>query len=365
MAGAPEPGLDPADRGGFEQRVEQPDVDRVAPGGRVAAGLVPLVEEGLGELEDQVGGERRGDLAVAGDDPDRRRPAMASRNDRRPGQVEVVDQAFAIGLDHDREVGHLADDLEQVLGPEPLEPERGPLRGVGPGHQQGPAGVLAEPEPEQGAVAQLGPDQLLGERRRSGRRRGRAAGRRSGAGGSGGRRRRGGRRRVIPSRCRSRPWRASLRARWSLPPNGESTARPTSPAGSRKVSTRTVRSSGTAPATRTWRATWSRRVFAAAGSSRHSARSQSRTPGSSRRPAISRQRAPTFSPSSAVRDDPLAPPEGHHRGLARRPWRRPPCAASIASIFQVEEPRTNVSPTRRSRTNSSSSSPSLGPPSPR
>ena len=84
------------------------------------------------------------------------------------GQVEVVVEAFAIGLDDDREVGELADDLEQVLGPEPLEPERRPLRRVGPGHQQGPAGVLAEPEAEQGAVAQLVADQGLGHARRSG-----------------------------------------------------------------------------------------------------------------------------------------------------------------------------------------------------
>ena len=120
-------------------------------------------------------------------------PALDGVEERaEPGQVEVVVEAFAIGLDHDREVGEPADDLEQVLGAEPLEPERGPLRRVGPGHQQGPARVLAEPEAEQGAVAQLVADQRLGPR--GGQAREQVERRLVGlrAGGSGSRRRRGG-----------------------------------------------------------------------------------------------------------------------------------------------------------------------------
>ena len=145
MARPPEPSLDTADRGGFQQRVEEGQVDKVAAGGRVSPGLVPLVEEALGELEDEVGGERGGDLSFPDLDLDRavlNGPEEAPE----PREVEIVDQALAVGLDHDGEVGHLADDLEEVLGPEPLEPEGGTFGGVGPGHQQGPAGVLAEPE---------------------------------------------------------------------------------------------------------------------------------------------------------------------------------------------------------------------------
>ncbi len=55
----------------------------------------------------------------------------------------------------------MADDLEQVLGPKPLEPERCALRRVGTGHQQRPAGILAKTEAEQGAIPQLFADQLL------------------------------------------------------------------------------------------------------------------------------------------------------------------------------------------------------------
>ena len=79
----------------------------------------------------------------------------------KPRQVEVVVEAFADGLEHDRKVGELPGDLQQVLGAEPLEPERRPLGRVGAGHEQGAGGVLAEPQAEEGRLGQLLADQAF------------------------------------------------------------------------------------------------------------------------------------------------------------------------------------------------------------
>ncbi len=97
---------------------------------------------------------------MAPDDPDR---AGLDRVEEaaEPRQVEVLVEALAKGLDDDGEVGELAGDLEQVLGAEPLEPERGALRRVGPGHEHGPGGVLAEPQAEERGLGQLLADQPL------------------------------------------------------------------------------------------------------------------------------------------------------------------------------------------------------------
>ena len=81
-------------------------------------------------------------------------------------------------------------------------------------------------------------------------------------------------------------------------------------------------------------------------------------------PAISRQSAPTASPSSGERDAASPRQNGITAGwpsarLTSTRW------GSMASIRQAALPSMKVSPTRRSKTNSSSSSPSRGPPSPR
>ena len=121
--------------GAQQQGVQQVLVNGRSPRPQVSPPrLVPLVEIARRELKDQLGGKRRGDLALPGDDPHRPRadrleqPAQAS-------QLQVLIEAFAKGLDDDREIGKLAHDLEQVLRPQPLQPERGPLGGIRPGHE--------------------------------------------------------------------------------------------------------------------------------------------------------------------------------------------------------------------------------------
>ena len=90
-------------------------------------------------------------------------PALISSSSHaQPRQLEVLIEAFAKGLDDDREIGKLAHDLEQILGPQPLQPERGPLGGIGPGHEQRPGRVLAESQPVKRGLGQLQADQSLG-----------------------------------------------------------------------------------------------------------------------------------------------------------------------------------------------------------
>src|SRR5262249_30832555 len=81
----------------------------------------------------------------------------------KPGKLEIVVETFSKGLHDDREVGKLPRNLQQVLGAEPLEPERRTLGWIGPGHEQGPCRVLAKPQPEEGRVRKLLSDQLLGQ----------------------------------------------------------------------------------------------------------------------------------------------------------------------------------------------------------
>ena len=149
--------------------------------------------------------------------------------------------------------GNCAGDLQQVLGAQPLEPERRSLGRIGARHEQGAGGVLAKPQAEKRRLGQFFADQPLRqvagqsveqvERRLVHRRQPKQqpviavqAGRRQPD---------------IARECV--PVRASLSAWCSRPPNGVSTASPSSPAGSTNVSITIVRSSGTAPASRCWR----------------------------------------------------------------------------------------------------------------
>ena len=76
-------------------------------------------------------------------------------------QVEDVLQAFAIGLEDDREGRILARDLEEGLRLQPLLPKRRPLVGPPPRDQQRPRRVLAKARPEERRVADLVDDQVL------------------------------------------------------------------------------------------------------------------------------------------------------------------------------------------------------------
>ena len=69
------------------------------------------------------------------------------------GQVVDVLQALAHGLEHDREVGEVAGDLEQLRGALALLPQRRPAPGVQPREEERPGGALAEARREQRRVA--------------------------------------------------------------------------------------------------------------------------------------------------------------------------------------------------------------------
>ncbi len=74
--------------------------------------------------------------------------------------IQNVLQAIAVGLGHDGEVVEVLDNLQQVAGPQPLEPEGRALAGSGTGQQQRSCGVLAEVRAEDGRIRQLVQDAL-------------------------------------------------------------------------------------------------------------------------------------------------------------------------------------------------------------
>ena len=359
----------PGDRAAAPPRCQQQGVQQVLINGRSPRPqvspprLVPLVDIARRELKDQLGGKRRGDLALPGDDPHRPR-ADRLEQPAQARQLQVLIEAFAKGLDDDREIGKLAHDLEQVLRPQPLQPERGPLGGIRPGHESAPGprsgGIAArKARPPAAPGGSIAPP-----RRRSDHRANPEAGHPFRAAGSRAHRRHAGTRPGChsargcgPAVRVSTPGASCRRTGKGLPGRA-------SPAGSRKVSTRIVRSSGTTPATRAWRAIWRIKGRVARASSRHCSSSQRGSSGSSSRPAISRQSAPTAAPSSAERGESSPLQNGMtavfpSAGPTTTRW------ASMASILQVLFPSAKASPTRRSKTNSSSSSPSRGPSAPR
>src|SRR5271157_6270121 len=136
MTAMAEPALDSADGLGIErtrgerflqERVQKVEIDRIALRPEVRPPrLVPLVDVRRRELEDQLRGKRRGDLAPSGVDVDL--PGLnLIEQEAQARQIEVFTQALAEGLDDDRKIGKPAHHLEQVLGTQALEPQRRPL----------------------------------------------------------------------------------------------------------------------------------------------------------------------------------------------------------------------------------------------
>ncbi len=77
------------------------------------------------------------------------------------GKIEHIAQAFAVGLEHDREVVVLLGHLKQRLRLEPLLPEGRSLPGTGAGDHQGARRVLPKARPEQGRAGELGDNAIL------------------------------------------------------------------------------------------------------------------------------------------------------------------------------------------------------------
>ncbi len=145
---------------GAEQLAEQVAVERQRRRPALGVGRVALVHVGRDVVEEQRGGERRRGLGLDLDQAHPARVQVAQQLGKRR-QVEHVAQALAVGLEDDREAGEVLGDLEQVLGLQPLLPERRAPAGVGAGEQQAAGRVLAKAGAEQRRPAELANDQVL------------------------------------------------------------------------------------------------------------------------------------------------------------------------------------------------------------
>ena len=79
----------------------------------------------------------------------------------RAGRSKTSGEAFAVGLDQDREAAVAAGDRQQVGRPLALLPERRARARPAARQEQRPGGVLAEAGREQGRIGQLADDQVL------------------------------------------------------------------------------------------------------------------------------------------------------------------------------------------------------------
>ena len=255
-----------------QQLGQQPGVQGEGGGAALGERGVALVQE-LGDVAEEEGAGEGGRLR--GGDLDQADPAGldVAHQLGEPGDVEDVLEAFADGLQDDRERAELARHLEQLGGALTLLPQRGALAGVAAGQQQGAGGALAEAGGEQRGAADLVGDDLvdlaLVEERRRPRRSGACSPSYSvpactGSWSSRSRpiRSASGSRSTMPSsacmtwasmpyRSESRAPSASAQGAWTCAPKGEWTTTRQSPSSSRKRSTTIVRSSGTWP--QAWR----------------------------------------------------------------------------------------------------------------
>ena len=143
-----------------EQLAQQVAVQRQGRRTPLRVRRVALVHVGGDVVEQERGGERRRALGL---DLHQRQLArvQAAQQLLEPGQVEHIAQALAVGLQHDRELAVALGHLQQRLGLEPLLPQRRALAGPRAGQQQRPGCVLAEAGAEQSRGGQLAHHQVL------------------------------------------------------------------------------------------------------------------------------------------------------------------------------------------------------------
>src|SRR4029453_16285802 len=143
-----------------EQLAQQVAVERKrlrTPLGRRRVVLVHVVRD---VVEQQRGRVRRGGRRLDVDEVDLTCP-QALQQPLQRGQVEDVLQALAVGLEHDREGGVAARDLQERLRLQPLLPEGSALTGAAARDQQRAAGVLAEARAEERGLPHLLHHELL------------------------------------------------------------------------------------------------------------------------------------------------------------------------------------------------------------
>ena len=119
------------------------------------------VVEVVGDVaEEQRRREGRGRLRVHGDEPDLA-AADAGGDLHEPRQVEDVAQALAVGLEHDREGRVARGHLQQVVGALPLHPERRPLARPAPRQEKRPGRRLPEARGEEARAPELADHEVL------------------------------------------------------------------------------------------------------------------------------------------------------------------------------------------------------------
>ncbi len=143
-----------------EQLAQQVAIERQRARAALGDRRVAVVHVGGDVVEHQAARERRGAHGldpVDGDLASRHAPEDVAQ----AGQVEHVRQAFAVGLDQDRERAVARRDRQQVRRALTLLPQRRPRPRPAPRQEQRPRRVLAEPAGEQGRRRQLADDQVL------------------------------------------------------------------------------------------------------------------------------------------------------------------------------------------------------------
>ncbi len=147
-----------------EELRQQGGVERERGRAALGEGRVAVVQELCGVPEQQRLRERRGRRRRDLDEPHATRGEVGHEVAQR-GDVEVVLQALARGLEHDREFGELGRDREQLRGPLTLLPQRlAPVRAASR-QQQGARGRLPEAGGEHDRRAELvahGVEHLVG-----------------------------------------------------------------------------------------------------------------------------------------------------------------------------------------------------------
>src|ERR687895_639178 len=280
-----------------QQLAEQVAVERERLRPPLGGGRVVLVHVVGHVVEEKRYGVRRGSRGLDVDEVDLARAQSGQKRVERR-QVEDVLQTFAVGLEDDREGAESAVHLEQALGLQALLPERRPLAPPASGR------CSAIPSSDQSADTSS------------------------------------------PSESRIRAPRASAQGACTRPPNGVRMQTRQSPISSRKRSTTTVRSEGTAPVA----ASCSRRKvrrLPAARSSRACCSVSRATAFSSRIETSSREASPIASPSSYGRPGPSPFQNGIAPGT---PGAGETSTRSrvISSIRHVDAPSMNVCPARAS-----------------
>src|SRR6266851_561103 len=143
-----------------EQLAQEVTVERQRLRAPLGGRRVVLVHVGRDVVEEERRGVRRGRGGLDVDEIELP-SAQSLQQPLQRRQVEDILQAFAVGLEDDRERAVAACDLQQALRLEALLPQRRTLVGAAARDQERTCGVLAEAGAEERALSHLLHDELL------------------------------------------------------------------------------------------------------------------------------------------------------------------------------------------------------------